>query len=118
MNSGYSIEHSDGVTTIRLSRNLELDDIFEVIDEVAAKDQCNRRLWDLTAGFDFTNQQIEEIANRGKLRWPNASRVAYVASNDLAFGLLRMFEVFREQDHYKTGVFRDEQEALRWLKTE
>ena len=87
MSEDYSIERGDGVTTIRLRRNLQLEEILRVVDEVAKVDQCNRRLWDLTECFDFTPQEIERIAERGRINWPDPSRVAYVANDDLAFGV-------------------------------
>ncbi|MFQ5350627.1 MAG: hypothetical protein ACE5EG_09320, partial [Thermoanaerobaculia bacterium] len=76
----------------------------------------DRRIWYLTENFSFTAEEIKNIAARGRVHWPSAARVAYLAADDLTFGLLRMFEVFREQENYQTRVFREEQEALEWLQ--
>ena len=112
----YSIERDENITTIRLHRELTLDEVLDVVDQVAQSDVSNRRLWDLTRNFVFTSAEIAQIAERGKTHWPSASRVAYVAADDLSFGLLRMFEVYREQENYETRVFREEQGARDWLK--
>ena len=116
MSRNYSIENADGVTTIRLQRSLTLDEMFEMMQHVAHTDECNRRLWDVTEKFSFTSEEIKKIADRGRILWPSASRVAFLAVDNLSFGLLRMLEVFREQETYETRVFRDEQAALKWLK--
>ncbi len=42
-------------------------------------------------------------------------RVAFVVAQDLEFGLVRMFEVFRETPNARTSVSRDKDEALGWL---
>ena len=39
-------------------------------------------------------------------------RAAFVVARDLEFGLVRMFEVFRESDDVQTSVFRDLDQAL------
>ena len=115
MDERYSIEQAGGITTIRLRRRLSLEEMLAVVDEVAARDISSRRLWDLTRNLKFTGEEMRAIAARGRERWPGAARVAYLAADDLSFGLLRMFEVFREQDNYETRVFRDEAEARQWL---
>jgi hypothetical protein len=49
------------------------------------------------------------------------SRFAIVAPTDIAFGLGRMFQAFREMDRSSTkqvGVFRTMEEALSFLQIE
>ncbi|MDJ0869099.1 MAG: hypothetical protein QNK03_23525 [Myxococcota bacterium] len=43
------------------------------------------------------------------------SRVALVAKTDAIFGMMRLFEAHREHPHVTLRVFRDREEALRWL---
>ncbi len=116
MARNYFIEKADGIATIRFLRTLTVEEILEVMDHVAQTVKCNRRLWDGTGRFKYTSQEVRRIAARGKERWPSPARVAFLAADDVSFGLLRMFEVFREQDNYETKVFRDEQNARYWLK--
>ena len=116
MSTDYSIENLDGITTIRLARQLGLKEILGVIDEVAARGGYSRRLWEVSGKLDFTSGEIETIAEHGKVTWPDPARVAYVATDPLSFGLLRMLEVYRDQQDYETRVFRSEQDALEWLR--
>lgn len=116
MNSLCSVEDSDGITTIRLKESLNLESALEVIDFVGQWKPSNRQLWVATEKFSVTAIEAEEIAARDRLQWPVRSRVAYVAADDLSFGILRMLEVFRMEDNCQTQVFRDEKIALAWLK--
>ena len=115
MRNDYDIETELGITTIRLPGGLEVDQLLAIIDEVAARDLTSKRLWDVTGGFDFAASEIDQIARRGRKHWTGPARVAFLASDALAFGLLRMFEAYRDQEGYETRVFRDETEARRWL---
>ena len=110
------LEKTEGLTIIRVPARPTLQRLLEIVAEVATTDDCRRRLWDLTKGFDLSAEEIGKLAARGREHWPIACRVAYLAGDDLAYGLLRMFEVFREQENYETRVFRDEDEARAWLK--
>ncbi|MDJ0710745.1 MAG: STAS/SEC14 domain-containing protein [Woeseiaceae bacterium] len=109
------IEKMDGVTTLRLTRQLTLDDFLQMLDDIDDGKVTDRRLWDATNFFDFTAAEIRQIAARVKKKWPHAERVAFVAADDLTFGLARMFEAFREEEGFLTKVFRDEEEARAWL---
>lgn len=123
MPENHTIKHANGVTTIRLTRKLSLDDVLQVLDEVARTETSNRRLWDVTGQVDLSTQELKQIAARARALWPGAARVAYVAADPLSFGLLRMFEVFQEQsevsqqqEEYSTKVFREPGAARAWLE--
>lgn len=42
--------------------------------------------------------------------------VAIVVSNNAQFGMARMYQILTESDHQETEIFRDYDEALRWLE--
>jgi hypothetical protein len=46
---------------------------------------------------------------------PARAKLAIVASRDVLFGMARMYEVYRDRDSDSIGVFRDIEEARRWL---
>jgi hypothetical protein len=64
----------------------------------------------------LTSTQIQELADYAKTKFSPPSRVAIVATEDLAFGLSRMYEVFRAQEMVDIEIFRHEQDAQNWLK--
>lgn len=112
----YLIEHQSGISIIRLKRKFEFDEITQVMREVAMKTVSEIRLWDMAAGYEFTSGQIQSIADLGKQLWPNSGRVAFLVRGELAFGLVRMMEAYRDQEGYQTHAFTNEEEAMSWLK--
>jgi hypothetical protein len=81
----------------------ELADMTEVQTIVQPVAEQVRKLADLSAGMDIPT---------------SSSRFAIVAPQALAFGLGRMYEIYRglnEQSTKEVGVFRTRQEALEWL---
>ena len=55
-----------------------------------------------------------DVARREGMRGAGA-RAAVLASNDLLFGIARMFQAIRAQSRVAYGVFRDPAEADAWL---
>lgn len=77
-----------------------------------------RQLWDLTE-ITKGNTNFSELSDMAKVNiFAPTARRALLASSDVAFGLGRMFQMLRETKG-ETGirVFRDREEALRWLET-
>jgi hypothetical protein len=81
----------------------ELFDMSEVERLVPPSKESVRDLADLSAGMDSSGC---------------SSRFAIVAPEDLAFGIARMYETYREFDPRSTkevAVFRSKAAALKWL---
>ena len=118
MRKQHTIEHFDGITEIRFSQAPTYDDARAAIDDIAANFPYEKRLWDFSnIAFDFTMDELRSIAEYGKMTFTQPNKVAIVAPQDLAFGEMRAFEVYREQrGHAAARVFRTRQEALAWLK--
>jgi len=112
----YEIEDQSGISIIRLKRKLEFEEIIQVMLAVSTETVSEYRLWDMAAGYDFSTEQIQAIAALGKQLWPDSARVAFMVKGDLAFGLVRMMEAYRDQEGYLTHAFTDEAEAIRWLR--
>ena len=118
MSSNFVIEQQDGVTTIRLLRLMDVDQFLVMLEEIAKQEIGDRRLWDATRNFNFSAEEIRQIAVHVRAIFPRAERVAFVAADDLTFGQIRMFEAFRDPDDFPTRVFRDEPTARAWLQEE
>jgi hypothetical protein len=115
----YTIKQVNGITIIAFSQPPTFDEAKEVIDKLANDNSYHLRLWDFSnAVFNFTMDEIKSIAVYGKSKFLEKNRLALVAPQDLAYGLLRAFEVYREQDaHFSVPrVFRNRQEAMEWLE--
>ena len=114
----YKIEKVDSVTTIVFAKDPTLAEAKEVIDQLAENKSYHLRLWDFSnVLFNFTLEEIQEIAQYGKTKFVERNRIAVVAPQDLAYGILRSFEVYREEDsHSVVKAFRKRNEALEWLE--
>ena len=116
MDKNHSIETTDGIITVRFNKEPGFDEICLAIDDVADNYHGELRLWDLSCGLTLTNDQVQQLAEYSKFRLHKPARLAIVAPQDLSFGLLRMYEVYRKEEHINQKIFRSEQEARDWLK--
>jgi hypothetical protein len=74
-------------------------------------------VWDMRdARLDFAAGDVQSLAQYILSRQPTPppKRVALVAGRDVDFGLMRMFEVYREHQRTETRVFRDYDAAIEW----
>ena len=119
MNKNYRVDITDGITTVCYSKAPGMDDIRSSIDEAAAINRSGLRLWNFSSGsLNLSSAQLQELSEYAQSKFLPPSKVAIVASEDLAFGLSRVYEVFREQEQVELEIFRIEQEAIDWLKKE
>ena len=116
MSANFVVEQQDGITTIRLLRRVNVEQFIEMLKEIARQEIGDLRLWDATRNFNFSAEEIRQIAVHVREIFPGAKRVAFVAADDLTFGQARMFEAFRDPDDFPTRVFRDEPTARAWLQ--
>ena len=114
----FELEEREEYLKGKLYGSATLANLMAVLDAVS-KDGIYvhaRRLWDLSeCSIELSSDDLRSLAVSGKNRDLSKSRVAFVASSDLTFGLARMHEVFREHSGFSSKVFRDEDEAIRWL---
>ena len=111
-----------GVAIAVVCGPLDLEDIRDATAEVwrRVSGPSARILFDLReARFDLAPDEIPDLAEFVKQGSPYEDlRTAFIVAQDLEFGLLRMFEAFREAQGTRTAVFRNREEALAWLTRE
>lgn len=76
-------------------------------------------VWDFRAArLNFSTPDIREAAQFVLAHQPRRppARMAFVTTHDADFGMVRMFEVFRESPATKVRVFRDLEEAKSWAR--
>lgn len=119
MTMAYTITHNEGITKIKFLVKPSFGQTKSIIDEIVEKYPYEKRLWDLSeVDFDFTITEIRMIAEYGKVKFTKPNKLAIYAVKDLAFGEMRQFEVYREEENKVTPrVFRDEQSAIEWLNS-
>ncbi len=114
----YSIETEDGVTAIRFFKKANADDVNCAFNELINSNPSRLRLWHLEEGWDLSPSQIQEFANYTKSKSTADIRVAVVTTEDLSYGLTRMFQAYRVEDHFNQQNFETESEAISWLKAQ
>jgi hypothetical protein len=87
-------------------------------EEEALRVQSDPELFDATgASTDITTAQVKTLVDRANTMLRNGSvgPTAFVANDDVAFGMARMYQLLAEPDGIVVGVFRDRGDAERWL---
>jgi hypothetical protein len=109
------------VTVFTVVGELTADDITGAIKTDYSQTPTTHILWDLTEGSlsgmtAHAFRQVADVAQGIRIPAPGA-RTAYVGSDDLAYGLMRMYTALaalaRVPAEYQ--VFRTKGEALAWL---
>lgn len=118
MDPGYSIEERGDVTVIRLRRSLNKQEILAIIDVIATLGPREKRLWLLGNHLRLTPEEMSEIGDYGREKIRGVSRVAYVADDDVTFGLTNIQAAYRNVGGFEDQLFRDEASALAWLSND
>ena len=116
MEKCFSVKVIDGITITCFFNKPTLLDAKKAMDEALLTAQCRLMLWDLKEGIDLPAEQLKEIARYGKKVNSLPSRAGIIASDDVSFGLMRIYDAYREQEQHETRVFRSRQQAIKWLK--
>lgn len=117
MTDKYKISVSNGITVTKFLTEPTYDEVKDILDIIAKKYPYEKRLYDMSdIKFNFTTKEIKDISEYGKRIFTKPNKLAIYTIDDLAFGEMRQFMVYREQDGHSTPiVFRDVDEAIQWL---
>jgi hypothetical protein len=116
----FSLSLHEGIVVGTCSGTLSLSDAKAGAEAVWANPDFRGRpmLWDFRdARLDFDPTEVRKLARFILGGQPGSPpRVCLVTARDSDFGLVRMFEVFREDADTSVRVFRDYDKALRWAQ--
>ncbi len=110
-------EGDSGLTVVSIVGSTTFDEVMSVIKAHYPSVGCGL-MWDITRGSmgALTSDNLRRISKTVReLR--RSGFTAYVGSEDLEYGLLRMYETISEfgQARHELGVFRTVAEARAWL---
>ena len=116
------IDESKQLTTFSMDDDATFENILAALKGLYEGTPTRNVLWDCTNGSvaNLTSEQIEKLASFsprfGKTR--KGGKTAIYSPGDMAFGLARMFEIIGRLRNVpiQTKVFRDKDEAKRWLE--
>lgn len=109
-----------GILTVRFSGALTATLARKALDHYSTEASgygARLRLWDLRrVEIRISAAEIQSVARLSRERDRDPSgRLALLVSDDLAYGLGRLHQAFRESERTAQRIFRDEFEARRWL---
>jgi hypothetical protein len=115
----YQIDHEIGTIETKGAGNVTLDEVIAHFRALAEDPALPDRL-DVLLDLDEMDtlpgrEQLEKVAtaiSRAKVEW---GACAVVASRDALYGMLRVFAVLARPEFTRTRVFRDLEQAERWL---
>ena len=74
-------------------------------------------LFDLSGITNVEDLKVSELQRLASVRiFSESSRRAIIAPGDLVFGFSRMYEVFSNSTEFNYSVFRNREDALKWLE--
>ena len=121
----YEIDEARGLVVTTIEGPLSVDELRlhgKAIADDPRRDRPLDEIVDLTRaeGGTVPTRAIRDLAQflRDQDRNTPGTKLAFVAPSDAAFGLARMFEVYRDHPSFEIRVFRDLAGALGWLGIE
>jgi len=118
MQAIFDIYEKNGVMFICIEGDPTVSDVKQTLDQTRDESGYSNlsRLWDFRkTTFDFSAEELEEIASHASSADIDPSRVAMLVNQDLSYGVSRMYEAYRKTPLTDVKVFKDEAEAIEWL---
>jgi hypothetical protein len=117
------IDRSRGLRTHRVTGELSLEAVLRTLGDVYADPEHDPDmdvLWDLREARvrRFSTRDVEDLRDFVSRHWGTGGRgrAALVVSNDLQYGMSRMYEMLSQgTTRGQIRVFRDMREARNWL---
>jgi hypothetical protein len=116
----YEVDRDARLMTTRASGRVTPAMLFEYLDAIIA-DPANEQCDELMILDDIdiesiSSADVRALAQRAsELSQDEKFRFAVVAARDADFGMVRMFQAFRELDEHRMSVFRTLEAACSWL---
>jgi hypothetical protein len=117
----YQINRETAFIETHCTGEVTLDEVLDHFRQLEAEPSLPRRL-DVLLDLDKTTSlpespQLMEVTRaverlRAKVEW---GVCAIVANRDALYGMSRIFEVFAEKQFDRISVFRDREDAKRWM---
>jgi hypothetical protein len=121
---GISYRIVDGVLRTTVAGSAAADDVRAYLAAVRADSRYRPGMHTLvdcrTVATLLSSADLRSIAEEVRAMSPPSvyRRIAMLASTDVVFGLIRMYEAFAETSSLEVQAFRDECEAIAWLSND
>jgi hypothetical protein len=116
-----SLEAENDLTVVTVVGKVDAEQVLRQIISFLTGEPTQLVLWDFREGSlaDLSRADLQRIVKRGApfADRRKGGRTAIVCSREVDYGLSRMFQSFASVQHipFEIKVFRDIQEARKWL---
>lgn len=109
----------EGRVRVYTVKTFSVDDFYNTVVKHEEMAHFDRRLWDIRGLTPTpTATELKRLAQLARDIASQPRRIALVATEDLYFGLLRMYSVYREDGEVSLHIDRDREQALQWLEAQ
>ena len=118
------IDENKKLTVFKATGVLRYDEIISIVKSFYEGQPTENVLWDLSdiTEIQLTSEQVESIVSLSQRFNSSRSKgkTAFVAQEDLVYGLSRMFNTLGEisEAPFQRWAFRSMEEAYQWLSEE
>jgi hypothetical protein len=112
----YVISREGPVTRIDFFRPPDYKEMLDLLARLEATADSSLRLYVMIeAEILLSTAEVKEGAELARVTSNQPERIAIVAPGEITYSISRIFKVLRESSATKMEVFRDLDEARRWL---
>ena len=118
MNAKFDLKVNQDILYVCATGEPTADEIIQVLKKIQNGSSYTHklRLWDYrNADFNLTKEELELISHQASKADGEPGKVAMLVKGNLAYGLSRMYEVYRKSASTDVQVFQDESKAVSWL---
>jgi hypothetical protein len=118
MGAKFELNAEQGILRVVIAGKPTAEELIQNLKKIQSEPGYSHdlRLWDFrNSNFNLTKEELEQVAAQASSADSRPGKVAMLVKGDLAFGLARMYEMYRNSELTEVEVFRDESEALAWL---
>ena len=112
----YIVECLDDMWIIEVRDGITIEAVKQLIGDMSEA-QIRYRLWIIPTAINLAVDLVQGLSMFSNSQVFRSQVSAVVCPHDLTFGIGRMFESLAEADGRRVRVFRDQDDALSWLKS-
>ena len=119
MNQKFVLSEKSGVLVVTVTAVPTADELIEVLTEIRNDTGYTHqlRLWDFRKSeFNPSDSELKKIAMHAAGGDEGPSKIAMLVGSDFSYGMSRMYYAYRSNEKAEVNVFRDEADAMNWLR--
>lgn len=114
--ASYTITREGVITRIDFTRHPSQKEMLDLLVQLEEVENSSLRLYVMIdAEILLSTAEVKEGAEIARSMANQPERIAIVAPREITYSISRVFKVFRESPTTEMQVFRDLDEARRWL---